>query len=106
MTFETLLYRVNSILRGWTNYFRHGVSHATFEYLRAYVWRRVIGWLRTKHPRATWKQIRRRYLQGGWWPTGDEVELFNPAAVRTVRYRYRGADIPSPWPTEPQGSQA
>ncbi len=106
ITFETLLYRVNSILRGWTNYFRHGVSHATFEYLRAYVWRRVIGWLRTKHPRATWKQIRRRYLDGGWWPADDEVELFNPAAVRTVRYRYRGADIPSPWPTEPQGSQA
>lgn len=106
MTFSTLLYRVNSILRGWTNYFRHGVSHATFEYLRAYTWRRIIGWLRTKHPRATWKQLRRRYLQGGWWPTDGEVELFNPAAVRTIRYRYRGADIPSPWPIEQQGSAA
>ena len=95
--YDTLLYRLSSILRGWANYFKHGVSHATFEYLRAYTWHRVIDWLRTKHPRATWKQIRRRYLAGGWWPTDGKVELFNPAAVRTVRYRYRGADIPSPW---------
>ena len=96
--FDTLLYRLNSILRGWANYFKHGVSYATFEYLRAYAWRRVIGWLRDKHPRATWKQIRRRYLAGGWWPTDGKVELLNPTTVRTVRYRYRGSDIPSPWP--------
>jgi hypothetical protein len=25
------------------------------------------------------------------------VTLFNPGAVRTTRYRYRGAAIPSPW---------
>ena len=96
--YDTLLYRLNSILRGWANYFKHGVSYATFEYLRAYTWRRVIGWLRDKHPRVTWKQIRRRYLAGGWWPTDGKVELLNPTTVRTVRYRYRGSDIPSPWP--------
>ena len=98
VSFDTLLYRLNSILRGWANYFKHGVSHATFEYLRAYVWRRVIGWLRDKHPRANWKQLRGRYLARGWWPTDGKVELFNPATERTERYRYRGADIPSPWP--------
>jgi RNA-directed DNA polymerase len=96
--YDTLLYRLSSILRGWANYFKHGVSYATFEYLRAYTWRRVIGWLRDKHPRNTWKQLRRRYLAGGWWPTDGKVMLFNPTSVRTVRYRYRGSDIPSPWP--------
>ncbi len=33
-----LLRRVNPVLRGWTNYFRHGVSAATFGYFRAYTW--------------------------------------------------------------------
>jgi len=98
VSFDTLLYRLNSILRGWANYFKHGVSYATFEYLRAYTWRRVIGWLRNKHPRMTWKQLRRRYLARGWWPTDGKVTLLDLTTVRTERYRYRGGDIPSPWP--------
>ncbi len=84
------------MLRGWTAYFRHGVSKATFDYLRAFVWRRVVTWLRHKHHRAAWKQLRRRYLPG-WWPTEGEVSLFDPAAVTVSRYRYRGSRIPSPW---------
>ena len=46
---------------------------------------------------ANWKQLRRRYCPDGWWPAEDGVTLFNPDAVRTTRYRYRGAAIPSPW---------
>ena len=94
---EALLHRLNPVLRGWTNYFRHGVSKATFNYLRAFVWRRVVGWLRRKYRRATWKQLRRRYLSG-WWPTENGVRLFNPAGVAVTYYRYRGKNIPSPWP--------
>jgi RNA-directed DNA polymerase len=26
------------------------------------------------------------------------MELFNPEKVGTTRYRYRGSDIPTPWP--------
>ena len=48
-----LLRRLSAVLRGWTNYFRHGVSKATFSYLCAYTWRRVVYWLRRKHPRAS-----------------------------------------------------
>ena len=95
---DALLHRLNPLLRGWTAFFRPGVSSATFQYLRAYVWRRVIGWIRRKHPRISWKDLRRRYCGGGWWPRGQEAELFNTGAVRTTRYRYRGAVIPSPWP--------
>ncbi|HET9566032.1 MAG TPA: group II intron maturase-specific domain-containing protein [Mycobacterium sp.] len=95
---EVLLHRLNSLLRGWTTYFRPGVSSATFSYLRAFTWRQVISWLRRKHSRMNWKELRRRFLGGGWWPTTGEVVLFNPAAVTTTRYRYRGRRIPSPWP--------
>jgi len=85
-------------MRGWCNYFRPGVSSAAFAYLRAFAWRRVFGWLRRKHPRSTWKDLRRRYCGAGWWPRDGKTALFNPAAVRTTRYRYRGTVIPSPWP--------
>lgn len=90
------LRRVNSVLRGWTNYFRHGSSKATFRYLHQYVWRRVICWLRRKHPRASWKHLRRLHLPG-WWPTDGDVVLFDPATVAVTRYRYRGNKIPTPW---------
>ena len=95
---QILLLHLNRMLRGWCAYFRPGVSSATFKYLSAYTWRRVFEWLRRKHRRSTVKELRRRYCGGGWWPGTEERQLFDPAKVRTTRYRYRGAAIPSPWP--------
>ncbi|MFC0532027.1 group II intron reverse transcriptase/maturase [Phytohabitans kaempferiae] len=91
---EELLLQLNQMLRGWTAYFRWGCSSATFRYLRAYLWKRVIGWQGRKHRRTTWRALRRRY---GRWPTDGEVILFDPAKVRTKRYLYRGTKIPTPW---------
>jgi RNA-directed DNA polymerase len=99
LPFDTLLINLNRMLRGWCNFFRPGVSSATFQYLSSYVWARVIWWLRRKHPRMNWKELRRRFCGGRWWPASMERELFNPAKVHTTRYRYRGSVIPSPWPT-------
>jgi RNA-directed DNA polymerase len=93
---STLLHQLNPLLRGWTAYFRHGVSKATFGYLRAFVWRRVVNWLRRKHHKRNWAWLRRRHLPG-WWPTDDGVKLFNAGGVPVTRYRYRANRIPSPW---------
>jgi RNA-directed DNA polymerase len=79
------------------NYFRHGVSKATFDYLRSFTWRRVICWLRHKHVHANWKWLRRHYLPG-WWPTDGDVKMFDPMTIPVTRYRYRGS-IPAPWPS-------
>ena len=92
-----LLRQLNPALRGWTTYFRHGVSKATFDYLNHYTWRRVIGWIRRKHPRANWKLLRRRYFHHGWRLGQDGVDLFDTRAVPVTRYRYRGTKIPTPW---------
>jgi RNA-directed DNA polymerase len=91
-----LCYRLAPVLRGWANYFRHGVSKSTFDYVREFTWRRVICWLRHKHPHANWKWLRRRYLPG-WWPTDGEVVLFDIGKVTVSRYRYRGHQITTPW---------
>jgi len=95
-TLAVLLHRLNRVLQGWTNYHGHGAAAKTFAYLSAFTWRRVMCWLRHKHHRTGWQELRRRYLSG-WWPTQEGVNLFNPAAVAIVRYRYRGTSIPSPW---------
>ena len=96
---DVLLRRVNAALRGWCGYFRPGVSSAVFAYLSHYAWQTVWRWLRRKHRRSTWKEIRARHCGGGWWPASRDRKLFDPATVGTTRYRYRGSIIPSPWPT-------
>jgi RNA-directed DNA polymerase len=106
LSLSVLLLRLNPVLRGWTTYFRPGVSSRAFQHLRAFTWRRVMGWLRRKHPKATWKQLRRRYCPDGWWPAEPKIRLFNPGAVTTSRYRYRGAAIASPWTSATPGAIA
>src|SRR3981081_4468446 len=93
---DALLLRLNPVLRGWCGYFRPGVSYATFAYLGRYTWFRVWHWLRRKHPKATWKEIRRRYFRGGSWPASHSRALVHPTTVGTSRYRYRGAAAPTP----------
>ncbi|MDA8312480.1 MAG: group II intron reverse transcriptase/maturase [Actinomycetota bacterium] len=92
-----LLRQINGVLRGWTNYFRHGVSKDTFAYLHQFTWRRVVHWLRRKHRRANWGWLRRRYLANAWTPEQGGEALFDCRAVPVTRYRYRGATILSPW---------
>ena len=100
---KVLLRRLNPVLRGWANYFRHGVSKATFSYLDSYTWGRVVGWLRRKHHHRGWRWLRRHYLPR-WRPTDCGVTMFNPAKVTVIRYRYRGTRIPTPWSGGFEGS--
>ena len=95
-----LLIRLNQIVQGWANYFKHAVAKHTFHTLERFLWHRVIVWLKTRH-RWTWKDVRRRLLgpNGTWKPiTADGIELTNLARTPAVtRYRYRGNTIPNPW---------
>jgi RNA-directed DNA polymerase len=95
----TTLTRINQILRGWVNYFRHAVCSHTLDHLRHFANWRVIRWLRKLH-RWRWGQFRRQFTtaSGRWLPlSADGVELFNPASVPVTRYRYRGNKIPNPY---------
>jgi RNA-directed DNA polymerase len=91
-----VLRMVNPVLRGWAAYFRYGVSKKTFSYLGWYAWWRMILWLRRKHPRLTWKQARRRYY-GADRISENGLTLYNPAKMTVERYRYRGAQIGTPF---------
>lgn len=94
---DALLHKLNPVLKGWCLYFRPGVSSDAFSYLGYYTWQQVGRWVRRKHHRSSWKDLRRRYYQGdAWWPASEQRTLFNPAGMGTTRYRYRGAAIPAP----------
>jgi len=104
-TLADLLRRVNPVLRGWCNYFRHGVSARTFSYLDHFTWWRIFGWLRKRHVGLNRGTLVRRFLPG-WEVRDGRVEMFRPQAIAIVRYRYRGTKIPTPWANEATGSPA
>jgi RNA-directed DNA polymerase len=98
-TLTDLLRQLNWTLRGWCNYFRHGVSAATFRYLDLFAWRRVTLWLRKRHVGINWKALYRRFLTGrpGHRPAEGKVVLFLCQKVAVTRYRWRAGNIPTPW---------
>jgi RNA-directed DNA polymerase len=92
-----VLIRLNQIMRGWANYFKHAVCKAALR-LAGFTWHRVISWWRALH-RWKWKDVRRRFTdRSGRWPklSADGIELFDLQAVTVTRYRYRGNTIPNP----------
>ena len=83
-----VLIRLNQIMRGWANYFKHAVCKHTLHSLAHFAWWRVVQWWRTLH-RWSWKDVRRRLTtpDGRWRPiTAGGIELFNLE-------RYRLPDI-------------
>jgi RNA-directed DNA polymerase len=91
-----LLRQLNPVLLGWCTYFKHGVSKATFSYLDEYAWRRVLRWIRRRYRKTKWAVLFRRFFHN-WRPAEDGIELFQPQTVTVSRYRYRAANIPTPW---------
>jgi RNA-directed DNA polymerase len=98
-----VLTRLNQVMHGWANHFRHAVAKSVFAMLDNFAWWRVIRMLRQRH-RWRWKDVRRQYTtpDGRWLPiTAGEIEMRRIAAIPVTRYRYRGTKIPGPWAAEP-----
>jgi RNA-directed DNA polymerase len=104
-TLEDLLRRLNPVLRGWCNYFRHGVSSRTFNYVDHFAFWLIVGWLRKRHVGLNMHTLVRRYLPG-WRIHDGGIEMFRPQTVAIERYRYRGAKIPTPWTSVTTGPPA
>lgn len=99
-----LLTSLNRSLRGWANYFRHGVSKATFGTVDHHAWCRLASWIRRKHRLTSRKQLRRRFCDQGWRIAHNGIVFTGASSVVIIRYRYRGANIPTPWtPTATSG---
>lgn len=99
-TLADLLRRLNPVLRGWCNYFRHGVSVRTFGYIDHFAFWRVIGWLRKRPLRLNMHTLVRRFLPG-WQIRAGGIEMSRPETVAIVRYRFQGSRIPTPWTSAP-----
>ena len=58
------------VIRGWCNYYRHGVSKRTFSALDNHVWRIAYKWAKRRHPNKSRRWVVHRYFgvdQGRGW---------------------------------------
>jgi hypothetical protein len=93
LSLAQLLRQLNPLLRGWGNFYRHcHGAHHVFSQVDWYVWHRLWGWLRKKHPQSGARRLlarysrpsrigRRKVLQE------DGVEQFLTGRLRVERFR-------------------
>jgi RNA-directed DNA polymerase len=72
---QALLRKLNPLIRGWANYYRHGASKRTFNRLDSHVFRQLWRWVTRRHPNkpAAWK--RRKYFSAAGKPWLFSVRL-------------------------------
>lgn len=104
MELDEQIHSLNRSLRGWANYFRHGVSKDVFSAVDSYAWNRLMRWTRAKYAGKTglsMKQLRRRFCDQGWRFAHNGAVFTGASSVAVTRYRYRGSNIPTPWTPKP-----
>jgi len=93
-----LILSLNRSLRGWANYFRHGVSKAVFSAVDYHAWGRLMCWIRGQTP--TRNEIPPPPLLRQRAENSPRRVAFTGASSVPVT-RYRGNTIPTPWTPKP-----
>ncbi|MFI7708567.1 group II intron maturase-specific domain-containing protein [Nonomuraea sp. NPDC049480] len=104
-----LILSLNRMLRGWANYFRHGVSKAIFNAIDAFTWGRLMRWIRRKYAgkaRLGMSEFRRRFCDRGWRIAYQGVAFTGTSSVSVKRYRYRGGNIATPLTPNPAAADS
>jgi RNA-directed DNA polymerase len=57
-----LLYHLNPILKGWSNYYRPWVSRWVFHYVDYEIWKAVWNWCLRRHPNKSKAWVKRKYF--------------------------------------------
>ena len=80
---DPLIRRLNPVIRGWGNYYRHVVSKEVFGDIDHAIWRMTWNWAKRRHPTKAGKWIKDRYFahkEGRDWVfTDGSVTLFRMA---------------------------
>lgn len=97
-----LIGSLNPIITGWRNYYRYA-TRACRDFTRLDWWmgQRVGRWLRRKHRKATWRELRCRFTgdrrgeRGRWADGTTKLRFFREGG--TSPFPHRGIRIPNGW---------
>jgi RNA-directed DNA polymerase len=90
LTQEELIRRLNSIIRGWTNYHKHVVASQSFSYVNNTLYLLLQQWAKHRHPNKNKKWRLNRYWHSKgykpWLFRTDENELINLRTIEITRH--------------------
>jgi len=94
-----LIRRLNPVIRGWGNYYRHVVSKEVFNDIDHAIWRMTWNWATRRHPQRARKWVKDRYYahtEGcDWVFTDGSLDLFRMLSLPIRRHQLiRGASNP------------
>ncbi|WP_227500097.1 group II intron reverse transcriptase/maturase [Synechococcus sp. PCC 7335] len=90
-----VIHHLNPILRGWGNYYKHGVSKDVFSYVDSQLWQAIWRWCCRRHPNKRSSWVARKYyrtFQGRLWTFTTSVT--DRTGKRKPLTLVRLADIP------------
>jgi RNA-directed DNA polymerase len=67
---ESVIKKLNPILRGFANYYKGVVSKETFSYIKSRVWQYLWRWAKRRHPKKNTTWVQKRYfktINGNKW---------------------------------------
>jgi RNA-directed DNA polymerase len=85
-----LIFKLNPIIRGWSNYYSTVVSKDTFQRLDMLVWKRLERWVKRRHKNKSLKWIMQKYfksINNRSWVFSDGVYILrNHSETSIVRH--------------------
>ena len=87
---QALILRLNPVLQGWGNYYRHVVSKETFADIDHAIWRMTWNWATRRHPQKGRCWVKDRYYAHcnarDWVFTDGSLTLFRMATIPIRRH--------------------
>jgi len=88
---DSLIKKLNPVIRGWGNFYRHSASSETFGKLSHAIWEMTWKWAKRRHPKKPLKWIKSKYCQNKGnrnrvFTEKNGTELLDMASVHIVRH--------------------
>ncbi len=92
---EALISKLNPIIRGWANYYRHGVSKEIYGSVDNYTWKCIWNWCTSRHNNKGKIWVKNKYFDNKWVFQTGKHELYRMSTTKITRFiKVKGSEHP------------
>ncbi|MBN2569579.1 MAG: group II intron reverse transcriptase/maturase [Deltaproteobacteria bacterium] len=91
-----LIAKLNPVIRGWCNYYKHVCSKRTFDSLSYFLWQNLRRWGLRRHRGKSTKYVANKYWDRSVFGKSDGIHLMRHSQYKIVRHQ-KIKDVKSPY---------